>query len=260
MNLGLEGKNAIICASSKGLGKGCAKALAQEGANVWMNGRTSKTLENAVEEVKSVAKGGSVTGICCDVTTEEGRSTILNAISNPDILVNNAGGPPPGYFREWGTQEWSSAVNNNMLTPIDFINRVVDGMIERRFGRIVNITSSSVKSPIPQLGLSNGARAGLTGFVAGTSRQIAHHNVTINNILPGRFDTDRLRSTYEHAAKDGQSSLEELMEQGKEPIPAKRFGNADEFGALCAFLCSQHASYITGQNILIDGGLVPLTQ
>lgn len=258
MDLGIQDRNALVCASSKGLGKGCAKALAREGVNVWMNGRTQDTLDKAVEEVKQVANG-RVQGICCDITTEEGRSLALEAIDAPDILVNNAGGPPPGQFREWGIPEWTSAVNNNMITPIVLFNKVVDGMIERGFGRIINITSSSVKSPILSLGLSNGARGGLTGFMAGVSRQIAHHNVTVNNILPGAFDTDRLMGGFQYAAEQGHGTLEELIEKGKEPIPAKRFGNPDEFGALCAFLCSLSASYITGQNILIDGGRVPLT-
>lgn len=258
MKLGIEGRNALVCASSKGLGKGCAKALAREGVNVWLNGRDQATLEAAANEVSEVATG-DVRSVCCDITTESGRDKALAAVPELDILINNAGGPPPGDFHEWGAAEWTEAVNNNMLTPIELFRQVVDGMIERGFGRVVNITSSSVKSPIPSLGLSNGARAGLTGFVAGASRQVAPHGVTVNNILPGRFDTDRLRSGYQHAADRGGEPLEAVMERGRQEIPARRYGDAEEFGALCAFLCSAHAGYITGQNILIDGGLVPLS-
>ena len=258
MELGIQGKNALVCASSKGLGKGCAKALAQEGVNVCLNGRNSESLDLAVTEIKQVAKG-EVSSVCCDITTEEGRRKALETAGQLDILVNNAGGPPPGDFHEWGIPQWTAAVNNNMLTPIELFRKVVDGMVERRFGRIVNITSSSVKSPIPTLGLSNGARAGLTGFIAGASRQVAGHNVTVNNILPGSFATDRLRSNYEHIASVSGLPFEEAINQGKDKVPAKRFGTPEEFGALCAFLCSVHAGYITGQNILIDGGVVPLS-
>ena len=258
MELGIHGKNALICASSKGLGRGCATALAREGVNVWLNGRNSETLALAVREISEVAEG-DVFSVCCDITTEKGRDMALDATGSLDILVNNAGGPPPGDFHDWGLPEWSAALNNNMLTPIDMFTRVVDGMIDRKFGRVINITSSSVKSPIPSLGLSNGARAGLTGFIAGASRQVASHNVTVNNILPGRFDTDRLRSTYELAAQAAGQPLETAMRQGAQEVPAARFGTPDEFGALCAFLCSVHAGYITGQNILIDGGVVPLS-
>ncbi len=258
MDLGIEGKNALICASSKGLGKGCAMALAREGANVWLNGRNPDTLELAVSEVAAVARG-SVSAICCDITSPEGRETAIEAAGALDILVNNAGGPPPGDFHDWGLAEWNQAVNNNMLTPIELFKMVVDGMIERGFGRVINITSSSVKSPIPILGLSNGARAGLTGFIAGASRQVARHNVTVNNMMPGRFDTDRLRAGYTHEAKTTGESLESVMHRGAQEVPVRRFGTADEFGALCAFLCSVHAGYITGQNVLIDGGMVPLS-
>ena len=257
MELNLNGKNALICASSKGLGKGCARALAMEGANVWLNGRSLETLEKAVVEIKAVAKG-DVQAIACDVTTEQGRNKVLSETPQLDILVNNAGGPPVGDFRNWTTDDWQSALNNNMITPIDLFCRVIDGMIERRFGRIINITSSSVKAPIQNLDLSNGARSGLTGFFAGTSRQIASYNVTVNSILPGRFDTDRLRTSMQGAADKSGLSIDQILENGKQDIPAKRFGDPDEFGALCAFLCSENAAYITGQNILIDGGLVSL--
>jgi 3-oxoacyl-[acyl-carrier protein] reductase len=223
-----------------------------------MNGRTESTLEQAAAEVRQLA-GGQVETICCDVTTEEGRAMLLRACPNPDILVNNAGGPPAGDFREWGLKEWQAALNANMLTPIELIRATVDGMCERGFGRIVNITSSAVKAPISTLGLSNGARAGLTGFVAGVARQIAARGVTINGILPGAFDTQRMRSNIEHVAKKTGSSFEEEYEARKGRIPAKRYGEPAEFGELCAFLCSTQAGYITGQNIVIDGGNYPGT-
>lgn len=258
MELGLKGKNALVCASSKGLGKGCARALAAEGVNVWLNGRDQNVLETTRREIEAIAQG-KVSSICCDVTTELGRDKVVGETPDLDILVNNAGGPPVGDFRSWTIKDWESALNNNMLTPIELFRRVVDGMIERRFGRIINITSSSVKSPIQNLDLSNGARSGLTGFFAGASRQIAQYNVTVNAILPGRFDTDRLRTSMTFAAENTGQPVEQLLENGKQDIPAKRFGSPDEFGALCAYLCSTHASYITGQNILIDGGLVSLS-
>ena len=258
MELDLKGKNALVCASSRGLGKGCARALAAEGVNVWLNGRDQAVLEATRREIESIAQG-DVSSICCDITTESGRDKALGETPDLDILVNNAGGPPVGDFRKWTIEDWESALNNNMLTPIELFRQVVDGMIERRFGRIINITSSSVKSPIQNLDLSNGARSGLTGFFAGASRQIAQHNVTVNAILPGRFDTDRLRTSMTFSAEKTGQSVEKLLEDGKQFIPARRFGSPDEFGALCAFLCSAHASYITGQNILIDGGLVSLS-
>lgn len=257
MDLGLKGKNALVCASSKGLGKGCAKALAREGANVWLNGRNEITLDETAREIKETAQG-SVNIIACDITTESGRNLALSETPDLDILVNNAGGPPVGDFRNWNMEHWHSALNNNMLTPIDLFNRVVEGMIERGFGRIVNITSSSVKAPIQNLDLSNAARSGLTGFFAGASRQIAPFNITVNSILPGRFATDRLRTSMQPASEKSGISIDELLETGKEQIPSRRYGLPDEFGALCAFLCSEHAGYITGQNILIDGGLVSL--
>ncbi len=255
MEFGLEGKNALICASSKGLGKGCAKALAAEGANIWLNGRNQESLDAARSEIKAIA-AGTVSSICCDITTAEGRDKALAETPALDILVNNAGGPPVGDFRDFTLDDWRSALNNNMLAPIDLFQRVVDGMIERRFGRVINITSSAVKAPIKNLDLSNGARSGLTGFFAGASRQVAPYNVTVNAILPGQFDTDRLRTSMTRAATRANQSIEELLEKGRQRIPAGRFGSPDEFGALCAFLCSTHASYITGQNILIDGGVV----
>ena len=257
MDLKLKGKNALICASSKGLGKGCAKALACEGVNVWINGRDSQTLAQAAEEIQKVA-AGTVNAIACDITTQAGRDKALAQTPDLDILVNNAGGPPVGDFRKFDLDDWRSALNNNMITPIDLFYQVIDKMIARKFGRVINITSSSVKAPLPYLDLSNGARSGLTGFFAGVSRQIASDNVTVNSILPGAFDTDRLRSSMKPRAQQSGLTIEETLEKGKLMIPAGRYGSADEFGALCAFLCSEQAGYITGQNILIDGGRVAL--
>jgi len=200
-----------------------------------------------------------VTTVTADITTAEGRAAALAACPKPDILVNNAGGPPPGDFREWDRDAWIKAIDANMLTPIELIKATVDDMIARKFGRIVNITSSAVKAPIDVLGLSNGARSGLTGFVAGLARKTVAHNVTINNILPGMFDTDRLRNSTAAAAKTQGKSLDEMLAARMKTVPAGRFGNPDEFGALCAYVCSAHASYITGQNLLIDGGNYPGT-
>ena len=258
MDLGIANKNALVCASSKGLGKGCALALVREGVNVTMNGRNADTLEAAAEEARGLG-GGEVRTVCCDITTDEGRAAALEVCPDPDILVNNAGGPPPGDFREWGREEWLSAVNANMLTPILLIKETVDGMCARGFGRIVNITSVSVKSPIPSLGLSNGARAGLTGFVAGVARQVVGKGVTINGMLPGPFDTDRLRAGLTYTAQQAGRSFEEEYDARRKANPAGRFGTPEEFGALCAYLCSVHAGYINGQNIVLDGGGYPGT-
>jgi len=258
MDLGIAGKKALVCAASKGLGRGCALALAQNGVEVTITARTASALEQAAQEI-AAATGVRVTPVTGDITTPEGRAAALAACPEPDILVNNAGGPPPGDFREWDENDWLQACNANMITAIMLIRAVVDGMMARRFGRIVNITSSSVKAPIPQLGLSNGARSGLTGFVAGLARQTAAQNVTINNILPGRFDTDRLRSGLAFQARKTGRPVEEIEAEFKAQVPVKRFGHPDEFGALCAFVCSTHASYITGQNFLIDGGAYPGT-
>ncbi|MDX1432491.1 MAG: SDR family oxidoreductase [Gammaproteobacteria bacterium] len=258
MDLGIAGKRALVCASSKGLGKGCALALVREGVDVTMNGRNADTLAAAAEEARALG-AGAVRTVCCDITTDEGRAAALEACPKPDILVNNAGGPPPGDFREWGREEWLAAVNANMLTPIFLIKATVDGMCDRGFGRIVNITSVSVKSPIPTLGLSNGARAGLTGFVAGVARQVVGRGVTINGMLPGPFDTDRLRSGLSYTAEQAGRSFDEEYELRRKANPAGRFGTPEEFGALCAFLCSVHAGYINGQNIVLDGGGFPGT-
>jgi 3-oxoacyl-[acyl-carrier protein] reductase len=258
MDLGIAGKKALVCAASKGLGRGCALALARNGALVTITARTAGALERAAQEI-AAETGATVTPVAGDITTPEGRRAALAACPEPDILVNNAGGPPPGDFREWDENDWLAACNANMITAIMLIKATVDGMMSRGFGRIVNITSSSVKAPIPQLGLSNGARAGLTGFVAGLARQTVERNVTINNILPGRFDTDRLRSGMAFQAEKSGRPLEEIVAQSKAQIPARRFGRPEEFGELCAFICSSQASYITGQNFLIDGGAYPGT-
>ncbi|HYZ61061.1 MAG TPA: SDR family oxidoreductase [Acetobacteraceae bacterium] len=254
MDVGLNGKRALVCAASKGLGRACAMALAREGVAVTITARTKETLERTADEIRQQT-GAKVTAVAGDITTEQGRADALAACPDPDILVNNAGGPPPGDFREWDRDIWIKALDANMLTPIFLIRAVVDGMIGRRFGRIVNITSASVKSPIPSLGMSNGARAGLTGFVAGLARQVARHNVTINNLLPGPFRTDRLRSTMEAAArKAGRTVDEELAERAK-TWPTGRPGDPAEFGDACVFLCAASSGYIVGQNLLLDGGL-----
>jgi len=257
MDLRISEKTAIVCASSKGLGKACAKALANEGVNVWICGRHQDTLDQAVAEIS--AGGGVVQAVKADVTTDEGRKALLAACPEPDILVNNAGGPPPGDFRDWRQQEWFEAVNANMYSAIDMIRRCLDDMIKRRFGRIVNITSVAVKTPVATLGLSNGARAGLTGFISGIARDPAQYNVTINNLLPGYVATDRMWSVLEANAKASGVEMEQLNRQFFSKVGAKRPGDPDEFGAVCAFLCSQQAAYITAQNILMDGGLYPGT-
>ncbi len=254
MDLGLKGKKALVCAASKGLGKACAKALAMEGVDIVILARTAATLADAAKEIRAAAPGVKVTEVAADITTDAGRDAALAACPAPDILVNNAGGPPPGDFRDWSKEHWMAAVNNNMITPILLIKATVDGMIQRRFGRIVNITSGAVKAPIEYLGLSNGARAGLTGFVAGLARQTVQHNVTVNNLLPGPFETDRLLSTIRTLAAKQNIPLEKLYEERRKENPAKRMGAPDEFGAACAFLCSAHAGFITGQNLLLDGG------
>ncbi len=253
MDLGLTGKTAIICAASKGLGRACAMALAAEGVSLVITGRQAETLEATAAEIRA-ATGASVRIAPGDITAPEGRAAALALLPDPDILINNAGGPPPGDFRDFSEDIWREALNANMLTPIAMIRAVVDQMIDKKFGRIVNITSASVKSPIPTLGLSNGARAGLTGFVAGLSRQIAAHNVTINNLLPGPFNTDRLRDNVAKSAAAAGITIEEAVAKRGAATPAGRVGTPEEFGAACAFLCSAHAGYIVGQNLLLDGG------
>ncbi len=258
MDLGIRGKTAIVCAASKGLGKGCAVALAREGVNLVITARGKEALQATAEEIRK-ACGVTVTAVAGDITTEEGRKAALAACASPDILINNAGGPPPGDFRNWEREAWIQALDANMIAPILMIRAVVDGMIEKNFGRIVNITSGAVKNPIAELGLSNGARTGLTGFVAGLSRKTVRHNVTINNLLPGPFDTDRLRSNFAFNARASGKSVEELRKARAEANPAGRFGTAAEFGDACAFLCGAQAGYITGQNLLLDGGAFPGT-
>jgi 3-oxoacyl-[acyl-carrier protein] reductase len=258
MDLGISGRTALVCAASKGLGRGCAEALAREGVAVTICARTEATVRQAAVEI-GAAIGRDVHWVACDITTAQGRAAALAVCPRPDILVNNAGGPPPGDFREWDRDTWIRALDANMLTPIELIKATIDGMIARRFGRIVNITSSSVKAPIDILGLSNGARSGLTGFVAGVARKVARHNVTINNLLPGSIDTDRLQKTMDSRAKAGGKSVADVRQVAMDAIPAGRFGNAVEFGAVCAFVCSAHASYLVGQNILLDGGAYPGT-
>jgi 3-oxoacyl-[acyl-carrier protein] reductase len=258
MDLGIRGRTALVCAASKGLGKGCALSLAREGVDLVITARGGEALEASAEELRQ-AFGVRVTAVAGDIASDEGRAAALKACPAPDILVNNAGGPPPGDFREWGRDAWLKAIDANMLTPIELIKAVLDAMVARRFGRIVNITSSAVKAPIAELGLSNGARSGLTGFVAGLARRTVRHNVTINNLLPGAMWTDRLRSNIDFAAKKQGKSVEETRRAREEAIPAGRFGTAEEFGDYCAYLCSAQASYITGQNLLIDGGNYPGT-
>jgi len=261
MDLGLTGRWALVCAASKGLGKGCAQALAAEGVNLVITARGDEALQATAAELRAANPNVKVVAVAGDITTPAGRAAALAACPQVDILVNNAGGPPPGDFRDWDRDAWIKAVDANMLTPIELIKATVDAMASRSFGRVVNITSGAVKAPIDTLGLSNGARSGLTGFVAGLARQprLVASNVTINNLLPGVFDTDRLRTTVQNAATKTGQSIEAVLEKRRASVPAGRFGNAAEFGAFCAFLCSAHAGYLTGQNILLDGGTYPGT-
>ncbi len=258
MDMGIRGKTALVCAASKGLGRACAMALAAEGVNVVITARGKEALEATAEDIRK-ATGAKVVTVAGDITTPEGRAAALAAAPHYDILINNAGGPAPGDFRQWDRDTWIKALDANMLTPIELIKSTVDGMIERKFGRIVNITSGAVKAPIDILGLSNGARSGLTGFVAGLSRKTVAHNVTINGLLPGPFETDRLKSTLGTWAKRDGITIEEAAERRKKENPSGRFGTPEEFGAACAFMCSVHAGYMTGQNILLDGGHYPGT-
>jgi 3-oxoacyl-[acyl-carrier protein] reductase len=253
MDFGIKGKKAIVCAASKGLGRACALALAREGVELVITARTAADLEATAASIRQQT-GAKVTPVAGDITTEAGRAAALAACPEPDILVNNAGGPPHGDFREWTRDDWIKAVDANMLTPIFLIKAVVDGMAARKFGRIVNITSASVKSPIPQLGMSNGARAGLTGFVAGLARQVARNNVTINNLLPGPFLTDRLRSGAIHTAEQTGRSVDDVLAERAKFTPAGRVGDPAEFGDACVFLCAASSGFIVGQNLLLDGG------
>ncbi len=259
MDLGLNGKWALVCAASKGLGKGCAAALVQEGVNVVITARGAETLEATAAELRAL-KGGEVRTVAGDITTPEGRAAALAACPQVDILINNAGGPPPGDFREWDRDAWIKALDANMLTPIELIKSTVDAMAARGFGRIVNITSGAVKAPIGVLGLSNGARSGLTGFVAGLARSsITSRGVTINGLLPGAFATERLRTTMRAGAASSGQDPDAVLKAREQAIPARRFGTAEEFGAMCAFICSVQAGYLTGQNVLLDGGAYPGT-
>lgn len=253
MDLGLKSRTALVCAASAGLGRACALALAKEGVFVTITGRNAEKLEKTAAELRALT-GQEVKTAVGDITTPAGREAALSACPSPDILINNAGGPPAGNFMDFSEADWQAALNDNMLTPIALIKATIDGMIARKFGRIVNITSASVRSPIPNLSLSNGARTGLTGALSGLARQVAKHNVTINNLLPGAFETDRLRKNMETIAKAKGIGVQEAFAQRVAETPAGRVGQPDEFGAACAFLCAQHAGYIVGQNILLDGG------
>ena len=258
MDLGIKGKRAVVCASSKGLGLGCAEALAAAGVDLVMNARGSDALEASAERIRS-EHGVSVTAVAADITTDDGRARVLDAAGGVDILVNNAGGPPPGMWYDWDRNDFIAALDANMLAPIAMIKALVPDMMERGWGRVVNITSQSVKAPIPQLGLSNAARTGLTGYVAGTSRQVAEKGVTINNLLPGIHATDRANALDGGVVEREGITLEEARARRAATIPARRYGTHAEFGATCAFLCSQHAGFIVGQNILLDGGATNAT-
>ena len=257
MDLGIRGRKALVCASSKGLGLGCAEALAQAGCDLVMNARGAEALEAAAADLRARFQVGVVT-VAGDITTEAVRAAVL-AQGPFDILVTNAGGPPPGMWSDWSREDFLKAIDANMLTPIALMQAVLPGMMERGWGRVVNITSQAVKAPIGVLGLSNSARAGLTGFVAGTSRQVAGKGVTINNLLPGIHATDRAVALDTGAAKAQGMTLDQARRAREATIPAGRYGTAQEFGAACAFLCSRHAGFIVGQNILLDGGAIGTT-
>ena len=261
MDLGISGRWAIVCAASKGLGLACAQALAKEGVNLVINARGDETLQAAALALRQLAPTIEVRTVAGDISEASVRAQVLAACPQVDILVNNAGGPPPGDFRDWQRDDWLKALDANMLTPIELIKACVDGMAERGFGRIVNITSGAVKAPIDVLGLSNGARSGLTGFIAGLARQarLAGNNVTVNNLLPGPFETERLHKTLNAAAEAKGASVESIAEQRRKNVPAQRFGQPDEFGAYCAFICSAQSGFLTGQNLLLDGGSYPGT-
>ncbi|MGG7566383.1 SDR family oxidoreductase [Rhodovulum sp. DZ06] len=256
MDLGIKGKTAIVCASSKGLGRGCAEALAEAGVNLVMNARTKSTLDETAAKIRD-QYGVTVETIATDITADSGRAEVkaaADAMGGADILVNNAGGPPPGMWSDWGREEWQAAIDANMLTPILLTTEILPGMLEKGWGRVVSITSASVRTPIGVLGLSNGARAGFTGFFAGTSRQVAGKGVIMNNILPGIHQTDRITQLDTAAMNASGITMDEARAQRMATIPAGRYGTPEEFGATCAFLCSQHAGFIVGQNILLDGG------
>ena len=256
MDLGIAGRKAIVCASSRGLGRACAMRLAEAGCEVVVNGLDPKRLDATADDIRNKT-GAKVHAVAANVATKEGQDALFAACPEPDILVANNAGPPFRDFRDLDRQKMIDGVIGNMIVPVELLQRAIDPMIKKKFGRIVNITSGSVRMPLVGLDLSSGARAGLTAFLAGVARSVAQHNVTINFILPGQFLTDRLRSNNEQTAKKQGVSIEQIEAQKKATIPAKRFGDADEFGATCAFLCSSHAGFITGQNILLDGGLFP---
>ena len=258
MDLGIKGKRALVCASSKGLGRGCAEALAEAGVDLVLNARGSEALEATAAEIRSKF-GVTVTTVAADVATQEGRDALLAAAGDVDILVNNAGGPPPGMWSDWDRDDFIAALDANMLSPIALMKALMPGMIDRGWGRVVNITSGSVKAPIPALGLSNSARAGLTGYVAGTSRQVAQFGVNINNLLPGIHATDRAASLDAGVSKAQGIDMAAAKAQREATIPARRYGTAAEFGAACAFLCSNHAGFIVGQNLVVDGGAINAT-
>ena len=258
MDLGITGKRALVCASSKGLGRGCAEALAEAGVALVLNARGAEALEATAEAIRA-DHGVAVTTVAADITSEAGRAQVLKAAGALDIVVTNAGGPPPGLWQDWGREDFLGALEANMLTPIALMSALMPAMMERGWGRVVNITSQSVKAPIPQLGLSNAARTGLTGYVAGTARQVAPFGVIVNNLLPGAHDTDRIRSLDESTARAQNITPDEAREAKFQTIPARRYGTAEEFGKMCAFLCSQHVGYIVGQNILLDGGGINAT-
>ena len=258
MDLGIAGKRALVCASSKGLGLGCAEALAAEGVDLIMNARGAEALEAAAQAIRDT-HGVAVTTIATDVTTPEGQARVIEAAQGVDILVTNAGGPPPGKWSDWDREDFIKALDANMLTPIALMKALLPGMIEKRWGRVVNITSQSVRAPIPVLGLSNSARAGLTGYVAGTARQVAEFGVNINNLLPGIHATDRADALDRGVSEQKGISLEDARAEREATIPARRYGTRQEFGAACAFLCSQQAGFIVGQNLLVDGGGTNLT-
>jgi len=253
MDLGIAGKRALVCASSKGLGRGCAEALAEAGVALVLNARGAEALEATAQDIRD-RHGVDVTTVAADITDADGRARVLEAAGDLDILVTNAGGPPPGLWSDWDRDDFIKALDANMLTPIALMTAMLPGMIERGWGRVVNITSQSVKAPIPQLGLSNAARTGLTGYVAGTARQVAGHGVCINNLLPGSHATDRATALEKGVAKAQNVSMEDAQKIRMSAIPSGRYGTIEEFGATCAFLCSQHAGFIVGQNILLDGG------
>jgi 3-oxoacyl-[acyl-carrier protein] reductase len=256
MDFGIKGRTALVCGASQGLGRACAEALAGEGVAVTINARRRETLEDVAAAIKA-AGGVAPTVAPGDLSTAEGRAAVLKVCPEPDILVTNAGGPPTGDFRGFDRDAWVKALETNMLAPIELIKATLDAMIRRKFGRIVNITSGAVKAPIPLLALSNGARSGLTGFISGLAREVAPHNVTVNNVLPGNFDTERLQSNFVAMAKKADKPIDDYRKMRESMIPAKRFGRPAEFGAVCAFLCSEQAAYITAQNILLDGGAYP---